>query len=211
MRKIVVIASTDGSVLSEALKIGNLKDYIYMVVSDRRCGAIELAKKHKIKTKVFNATTGRDFSDSLYDFFKHQQIDAYLSFYTKIFSGDFVKYSFKKLLNFHPSILPACPGRNGFGDTIKSGSKYIGSTLHLVDEGIDTGRPVIQSAFPYQPNLSFEQNRHIVFIQQCKILIQFIQWVSENRFIDGQIIGANYLFSEFIPNLESKEAIEFNV
>ena len=79
---------------------------------------------------------------------------------------------------------------------------------------MDTGRPIIQAAAPYNSNLSLEANRHRVFVQQCKMLIQIIVWLNEDRLVlDGSrfVKGANYEFSEFSPNLEALEAQEFFV
>jgi len=160
---------------------------------------------------VFSEKTAAQFSNVLIDYFKDESINYFLSFYTKLFSAAFVNYFPNKILNFHPSILPACPGLDGFGDTIRSKSKFIGSTLHFVDKGCDTGLPIIQSSFPYQPHLSIEKNRHIVFVQQCKIFIQFIEWVNQDRIVDGNILNAKFILTEFSPNLDSVDALEFNL
>ncbi|MDA1381029.1 formyltransferase family protein [Plesiomonas shigelloides subsp. oncorhynchi] len=72
----------------------------------------------------------------------------FISFYTRLLSDVFLKAHPHRVINFHPSILPACPGMDGFGDTLKSGALFIGSTVHFIDEGMDTGKPILQAAFP---------------------------------------------------------------
>lgn len=211
MKKIVIIASTSGSVLSRTLVFSEINKHIYMVVSDRYCGAIEHAKKNGIKTKVLLSDTGLEFSNKLLGYFHNKNVDCFLSFYTRIFSGDFLTYYFNRIYNFHPSLLPASPGKDGFGDTVKSGCKFFGSTLHLVDANIDTGLPVMQSVFPFQPSLTTNQNRHLLFIHQCKIFIQFILWFSKDRIKEEAVIGAQYMFDVFVPNLEDALALNFNV
>lgn len=211
MKKIVIIASTSGSVLLKTLTIEKVRNSIFMVVSDRECGAIEVAKSFGIDTHILPATSGSQFSDKLASYFKEQDIDIFISFYTRLFSGSFLNQYLNKVYNFHPSILPACPGQDGFGDTLKSGSKYMGSTLHLVDEGMDTGKPVMQSISHIDPKLSVAENRHIIFTQQCKIFIQFILWIQDNRINENQVLDANYNFSQFCPNLESSAALNFEV
>lgn len=210
MKKIVVIVSTGGSVLSKVLHLSSIRKSIFMVVSDRHCAALDLAQKFGIDTKVLDAKNGQEFSIKLVDFFKDDNVDYFLSFYTKIFTEVLLNNYKNRVLNFHPSILPACPGKDGFGDTIKFGSKFIGSTLHFVDSGIDTGLPLIQSSFPYQPFLKLEENRHRVFIQQCKIFIQFVEWANQNRVKSFYVLDSKYEQSEFSPNLDSILAIEFN-
>ena len=211
MKKIVVVVSTSGSVLSKVLGLDEVHQSIYMVVSDRICGAIETAKKYGIRMVVLTSASGKEFSDKLIEFFKDDNVDVFLSFYTRLFTSDFINKFPYKVYNFHPSILPACPGMDGFGDTIKSGSKFFGSTLHLVDEGVDTGKPLIQSVYPFNPTISVEENRHILFIQQCKIFIQFVIWLKQGRIEKDTVKDSKSFFEEFSPNLEHSIAKDFTV
>jgi phosphoribosylglycinamide formyltransferase-1 len=56
------------------------------------------------------------------------------------------------LLNIHPSILPAFPGAHAHRDAIASGVKVSGCTVHMVDEGMDTGAILAQRRVPVFPN-----------------------------------------------------------
>ncbi|MDT4291373.1 formyltransferase family protein [Methylomonas sp. MO1] len=215
MINIVIISSTNGGVLSNLLENTYFRERIRHVVSDRRCGAIEIAKNFGIPTKVFESKSASKFSNSLLEEYKSNQPDLYISFYTKLFKGEFLSASRNRLINLHPSILPACRGLDGFGDTIKSGSKFIGATIHFVNEGIDTGYPLIQSATPFNPEKSIAENRHRIFIQQCKMLLQVLRWWEENRiqFSDEgypKIINCSYHVGEFSPNLDFDEAMKFD-
>lgn len=211
---IVIIASTNGSVISKLLPISFFKEKINLVISDRPCGAIDLAKENNIKTKILPSETGLEFSNRIIKSVDLQKTDLFISFYTKLFGGPFLDFTEYKLINLHPSILPACPGLNGFEDTIKSKSRFIGSTIHFVNQHMDAGAPIIQSATPYNPNKSILANRHEVFIDQCKTLLQVIQWFSDNRILiteEGvEINNAKYFESRYSPNLDFDEAINFN-
>ncbi len=203
----VVIISTDGGVLSRLLPNPYFRQRIRCVVSDRDCGAIAKATAFDVPTIVHRSTSGLEFSDFLMQRFSHDPPTLFVSFYTRLFRGEFLAFAKDNLVNLHPSILPACPGRDGFGDTLKSKSRFIGATIHLVDDGIDTGTPIIQSAAPYDPEKSVAENRHTVFVQQCKMLLQTIKYVEEKRLaIDGlrnvRIEGAKYAPGEFSPNLD---------
>ena len=120
-----------------------------------------------------------------------------------------------RIVNFHPSILPAAPGRDGFGDTVRFGARFIGSTVHLVDSGMDTGRPLLQASWPNDPNQPIAERRHRVFVQQCKSLIQIVRWFEEGRVeCDGaelRVSGARFDHSEFSPNLDFEVAIDFDI
>ncbi|WP_458526262.1 formyltransferase family protein [Onishia taeanensis] len=206
-KKVVLIASSGGAVFSRALQFDAFRDHIFMIVSDRQCGAIEVAKKYGIASKVLSSNTGAEFSDAMYDYFQDQRVDLFVSSYSKLFSGKFIKVNDGKLVNFHPAILPACPGLEGFADTVRSGSRFIGSTVHYVDEGIDTGKPLMQSARPYDPRLSIEENRHKVHLQQSIMLLQLVAWLADERIVGAEVEGASYLISEFSPNIEDPNAL----
>jgi len=69
-----------------------------------------------------------------------------LAGFMKILGKEFVKKWEKKILNIHPSILPLFPGLNTHTRVIRQGMKIHGSTVHVVDKGIDTGTIIAQSA-----------------------------------------------------------------
>jgi phosphoribosylglycinamide formyltransferase-1 len=214
MLKIIIVASTSGSVFGKLLECEYFKNRIHYVVSDRQCAAIDLAKEHRIPYKVFDTQSAAQFSDFLDELVQLEGGDLLVSFYTKLFCGNLITNTQRKLINLHPSILPACPGMDGFGDTVKSGSKFIGSTIHFIDSGIDTGQPIIQSATPFDLSITLFENRHKIFIHQCKMLLQVVYWFENNRVIfhkypNISIRDAKYSFSEFSPNLDFEQAIDF--
>lgn len=215
MIRVAVIASTSGSVLSKTIEVPYVKDRIVTVISDRDCGAIDIAKRFAIRSIVYNTNNAYDFSNYISDFFLKESPDLLISFYTKLFRGNLLNVAKWKIINFHPSILPACPGQDGFEDTIRSGSRFIGGTVHYVDGGIDTGRPIIQSAIPFDPNLKLPLNRHRLFVSQCKMLIQTINWfergvVKISDAGDVFVEGASYDIGEFSPNIDFEIANSFN-
>lgn len=213
--RVVIIASTNGSVLSASIKDDYTKNKILSVASDRECGATKFANSIGLYTYIKQTNNVTEFSESLLKKYSDADI-LFVSFYTKLFPKFFVEALKGRLINFHPSLLPACPGRDGFGDTIKSGSKFIGSTVHLVDQGMDTGFALLQAVEPLDPNISLSDSRHKVFLQQCKSLIQIIKWYEDNRVIfdvagKPTILNATYLPGVFSPNLDFKNAINFDI
>lgn len=207
--KVIVVGSTNGSVLSEVLRTKYGK-FIDEVISDRECGAVQAAVNAGVSTRILRSKTGRHFSKLLADYLNGCNVGLILSFYTKLFHEPILTEYYSRLLNFHPSLLPAFPGIDGFGDAVRYGARFIGSTLHLVDSGIDTGKPVVQSVRPFNPYISLELNRHIIFLQQCKILMQILAWYKARRLIDGEVVGGSYCLDEFSPNLEEYEIINFD-
>lgn len=211
---VIVIVSTGGSVLSRVLEIEEIRETISLVVSDRDCQGLVAAKKHGIATRVFYSKSGSEFSEELVRHINFENVDVIVSFYTRLFTEPVLGVLNGRLINLHPSILPACPGQRGFEDMIEAKSRFIGATIHQVDKGMDTGAPIIQSCHPYNPNLSIDQNRHVVFLDQCRMLIQVLAWIRDKR-IDlygndnPTVEQGSYNDSSYSPNLEDEIAIHF--
>jgi phosphoribosylglycinamide formyltransferase-1 len=57
-----------------------------------------------------------------------------------------------RIVNIHPALLPAFPGKDAIGQALCAGVRVTGVTVHLVDEGIDTGPPIAQARVPIYPD-----------------------------------------------------------
>ncbi len=73
-----------------------------------------------------------------------------LAGYMRLLSADFVAAWPRRILNVHPSLLPAFPGLDAQAQALAHGVKVSGCTVHLVDEGLDSGPIVVQRAVPVQ-------------------------------------------------------------
>lgn len=83
--------------------------------------------------------------------FLHKKLDEFsieylLSFGGKILKKEFINSYPNKLINFHPAILPSFKGLLSINQALDSGVNFLGNTAHFIDEGIDTGKILIQSA-----------------------------------------------------------------
>jgi phosphoribosylglycinamide formyltransferase-1 len=205
--KLVFICSKNGGVIQKYFQDFGLVSSIE-IISDRHCGLIDYAIANQLPYRVYESQSGLELSDKLLDAFKGEKDILFISFYTRLLGGSFLKEHAGRLINFHPSILPSCPGQDGFGDTIRSGSNFVGSTVHLIDDGIDTGKPILQAAFPRDPDKSLKELRHRVFLQQVVSLAQVVSWYAEGKTEYNsnimKIIDAKYDVSEFSPNLNNK-------
>ena len=67
-----------------------------------------------------------------------------LAGFMRIISPQFVRMYRNRILNIHPALLPAFPGLDAQGQAVKYGAKCSGCTVHLVDEGVDTGPVILQ-------------------------------------------------------------------
>lgn len=93
-----------------------------------------------------------------------------------------------------------------FERAMQYGVKFIGNTIHVMDPHVDGGQPVIQSVMPVPDTASQETIRQRLFVQECKTILQFAKWWSDQRVrqVAGHlhIDGARYDSYEFAPMLE---------
>jgi phosphoribosylglycinamide formyltransferase-1 len=80
---------------------------------------------------------------------KEHRVDLVcLAGYMRILTADFVRAFPDRILNVHPSLLPAFPGLNAQGQALEFGSKVAGCTVHFVDEAVDHGAIIVQRTVP---------------------------------------------------------------
>lgn len=79
-----------------------------------------------------------------------------LAGFLSILSPEFVRSFKNRIVNIHPSLLPSFPGKHGIEDAWRRGVKITGVTVHLVDEGVDTGPILAQQALKIRPGESLE-------------------------------------------------------
>jgi len=206
--KLVFIGSAGGAVLNKLLDHHLVREMTHEVVSDRQCGFLSVAAAHSVPGHLAKSQGIEDgFSGFLKTRYENNQNILFISFYTKLFKGVFVKKNIGRIFNCHPSILPAFKGLNGFEDTLESRARFMGCTLHLVTEEMDAGLPVIQAALPVNATLPYEDNRHMIFLAQYFTTMQFIRWIDKGSFKPGdennfELIDSRFLPSIFSPNLD---------
>jgi phosphoribosylglycinamide formyltransferase 1 len=87
----------------------------------------------------------------------------------------------QRVLNIHPSLLPAFPGMHGVRQALRAGVRVSGCTVHLVDEGTDSGPIVIQAAVPVLDGDTEESLAARILVQEHRIYPRAIQLVAEGR------------------------------
>ncbi|HEX7624884.1 MAG TPA: formyltransferase family protein [Anaeromyxobacteraceae bacterium] len=213
--RLAVAVSTGGAVLGRLLAVPTFRRSVVLMASDRACGGLERARGVGVATALLPAADGRTFSDALLPVLREHRVEWLISFYTRLFAGPLLGAYRDRILNLHPSLLPAFPGLRSVEQTVAAGARFAGSTIHLVNEELDRGGIVLQAAFPLDPQAPFPETRHRIFVQQCRSLLQVVQWLAAERLetADGRarVVGARYLPGEYAPNLESGEALELDI
>jgi len=213
--KLVIVASTGGSVMNQLLSNEYFKSRVHSVVSDRDCGAVHSAAAHGVPASIFPEKDKERFSSLVLEYLKSESIDYAVSFYTRLFSGDLLHHYRDRIVNLHPSLLPAFKGLHGFDDAIAYGVRYVGSTIHFIDEHMDEGKIIQQTICPVDDNRPLPFTRHKIFEQQCRSLLQVVRWLEEERIlVEGshvRIKDATYDDDEFSPALDFVEALELKI
>lgn len=205
--KLVFIGSAGGGVLSKLVQHAFVREMALEAVSDRDCGFLDVAGAAGMAAIKLDARDGGAFSAALHARYRDRDDLVFISFYTRLFAGDFLRKNRGRILNGHPSLLPAFKGLRGFEETLASGCRFMGSTVHVVDEGIDSGAAIIQAALPIDRSLPVAENRHKVFLSQVYATLQTLRWIKEGRLAlmpDGfRLAGATFLPATFSPNLDA--------
>jgi phosphoribosylglycinamide formyltransferase-1 len=171
--RVSVLVSGEGSNLQAILDKVHGRDGIEVVcVGSNRADArgLERGRAADVETGVFDAAEfegDRQKRDqALGDWLEERQIDLIvLAGYMQIFSADFIRRFEGRIINVHPSLLPAFPGIRAIEQAIESGVRVMGVTVHFVDEEVDSGPIILQQAFelPYSAELeAIEESVHAI-------------------------------------------------
>lgn len=153
--KIAVFASGTGSnfaAILEAIqskKITNVQ--VVLLVSDRpEALAVQKAKDELIPVFTFNAKdfpNKQAYEEEILEKLTQREVDfIVLAGYMRLLGHVLLGAYDRKIINVHPSLLPAFQGKDAIGQALNYGVKVTGVTVHFVDEGMDTGAVISQRA-----------------------------------------------------------------
>lgn len=209
-----ILVSGRGSNLQaiiDAIQSGKLKDRITMVISDREgVQAIERCKKHQLPYRVIKRKdfeSKKDFEEALARTLMDAGVDlVVLAGFMRILSSSFLKYFPLRVINIHPSLIPAFRGMHAQRQAVEYGSRISGCTVHFVTEELDNGPVIAQACVPVLPDDNEESLSERILRYEHRILPQVIKWISEERVkVEGRkvyIQGARYGTLPFNPDLE---------
>jgi len=141
-------------------------------------------------------------SELLLTSFARNKIDYCITLGGKLLCGRLLEEYKNKLINVHPSILPAFPGLSAIDAAMANNAFLLGNTIHFIDEGVDTGPVIMQSVI----HSSMVTNYDDVLDLQIPMIEQVIKWLAEDRIrVVGrrvEVEGADYSKIAFVPVLE---------
>ncbi len=129
---------------------------VVVLVSDK-AGAHALERARRARVPAVHAAWPRPSGRAVFEAAAQAALEAHqvdlvcLAGFMRILSPAFVGRWRGRILNIHPSLLPAFPGLHAQRQAIDAGATESGCTVHFVDEGIDTGAPIVQRRVPVLP------------------------------------------------------------
>ena len=160
-KRIAILISGRGSnmaALIEAAKAPGYPAEIALVVSNRAdAGGLVLARAAGVTTVVLDHKPfGKDraaFDAALETVLDQHRIELIcLAGFMRLFTADFTRAWYGRMLNIHPSLLPAFPGLDPHGQALRAGAKTSGATVHFVIPETDAGPIVMQESVPVYPD-----------------------------------------------------------
>lgn len=151
--KIAVFASGSGSnfaALEIACREGELDAEIALVMTDKPASfVVERAKQADLRTVALEPKafpSKQAFEEALITILQQESVEwIVLAGYMRLIGPTLLAAYPSRIVNIHPSLLPSFPGKDAIGQAIAHGVKVTGVTVHLVDEGMDTG-PILAQA-----------------------------------------------------------------
>ncbi len=187
--RIGVLASGRGSnfeALVEAVETGRVPAMIAALVTDRAtAGVLEIARGHGVETLFVDPRQypSREAHEKavIAALDEHGVRLVCLAGYMRILGATFVRHFEGRLLNIHPSLLPAFPGLHAQRQALEHGVKVAGATVHFVDEGTDTGPIVLQAAVPVLPGDTEETLSRRILAEEHRIYPEAVRLFAQGR------------------------------
>ncbi len=165
--KFVVLSTSKGTVFQsviDQMRDGSLGATCLGLVTDKKDrGCVAKAMNAKLPVKIVERREGEARAN--FDERVHQAIlelgassDDFIACigWMLLLSPEFVGKWRNKILNVHPALLPKFPGAHTHEAVLRSGDKESGMTIHLIDEGMDTGKILVQKKCPVMPSDTVE-------------------------------------------------------
>jgi phosphoribosylglycinamide formyltransferase-1 len=188
MLSVVVLISGSGSNLLALLKATKNPLFpakVLAVGSDKPAPGLEHADLYGVPTFVVEEKhfTNRDsWAEKLGENISHLDPDLIiLAGFMKVLPKSFVAKFSPRIINIHPALLPNFPGAYAVRDALASGARETGATVHIVDEGVDTGPILAQEAVPVLPADDENTLHERIKLVEHKLLIDTVKFLASKQ------------------------------
>ena len=185
LKKLGILLSGRGSnfeAIADSVQAGRLPAEIAIVISNRaEAPGLESARRRGLNAKLI-PSKGRvreEHDAAVVAALKDANVDLVcLAGYMRLLSPEFIRAFPNRILNIHPSLLPAFPGLEAQKQAFEYGAKISGCTVHFVDEHLDHGAIILQKTVPVLENddahslaARILEQEHIAYTEAIKLVL----------------------------------------
>ena len=181
-KNIAVLVTKEPLCLQTILaNVKSLKGKISVIIGTEKTLEI-LAKKAKIPFVLVEDKIQDKAENKIIQICKKYNIDLIsLARYMRILSPNFVWRYPNRIINIHPSLLPAFPGASAYAQAFERGTKIVGVTSHYVTENLDQGPIIFQDSFKVDPNDTLEKMKTKGQKLEADTLVKAMKMHLENK------------------------------
>ena len=200
IKKLAVLVSGNGSNLQsiiDSINIGEINANISLVISNIETAfALTRAKRENLNSAFLNHknfSSRESFDQALSELLIKHEVDLIvLAGFMRILSNSFIEKFNRKIINIHPSLLPKYPGLNTHEKVINNKDKFHGVTIHLVDEGLDSGPIIAQARFKAAKYRDIDSLITKVHSIEHKLYPLIIKMIVEGEINLNELNGKNF-------------------
>ena len=185
--KLAVLVSGRGSNLQaiiDSIEKNNLEAEISLILSNvPDAYALQRGKKHGLESVFLNPKnfpSRDDYEKKMIELLQTKSIDLVcLAGFMRILGKKFIEAFSGKIINIHPSLLPAFPGLNVQEKALEHGAKFSGCTVHFVNEEVDDGAIILQAIVPILDEDDLQslsdrilEQEHIIYPEAIRLIIE---------------------------------------
>ena len=187
--KLAVLISGEGSNLQailDAIAADTLDASVAVVISNKAdANGLNRAKQAGIPAEVIQPKKGQtreEYDQRLIDTLEPYTPELIvLAGFMRILSPHFVQHYAAKIINIHPSLLPAYKGLNTHQRVIDAGEQYHGATVHYVSEALDAGELIIQSRIEVKASDDAASLQKRIHVEEHIIYPRAIKWLGDKN------------------------------
>lgn len=196
------LASGQGSNFSavmERILLGEINAVPGLLISDRAdAPALQKAESFGMKSVWVNPkdyASKQEYEETMIDLLLEHKTDLVVAAgFMRLLSPVFVRAFSNRIINIHPSLLPSFAGKDAQQQAIDYGVKLAGCTVHFIDEGVDTGPIIMQTAVPVSPEENAASLSKKILREEHRVLPECVRLFCENRlFVEGRKVFINPL------------------
>lgn len=151
----------------------------YVVLTDRACGMEDACAREDIPCTRIEERKRADLSRGMAAHFQEAGVDFALLFFLRLVTKDL--YGALPTLNIHPALLPSFKGMDAVGQAIAANVRFLGCSLHMVDETVDGGPLVAQACHPLPPGTALKTAESLSFCQKTLLALVLFEMAADGN------------------------------